>query len=264
MNQLFEKRGISLAIGAGVAVVLIAVLALALKAGSKPAVLLLDLQDGPQTFPFPLTIQNLMLVLFGLGIGDVLHRRARAAREEASARRGYLPEDERTVLVPEDLKDIRLKIRDGLAPDSPYLQRVIDACIQHYQANRSSEEAHQILTTSLDFEMHRSDLRFTLLRYLAWTIPTIGFIGTVVGIAGALSVLSGEAGTAMSAKMDEVIANLALAFNTTIMALCLSAVLVLLIQFTQKREEEAINSSSSYCLRNLVSRLFIPPQAKGR
>ena len=34
---------------------------------------------------------------------------------------------------------------------------------------------------------HEVDTRYSTLRYLVWVIPTIGFIGTVVGIAAALN-----------------------------------------------------------------------------
>ena len=44
-----------------------------------------------------------------------------------------------------------------------------------------------VMNSSLELIAHRLDLRYSMLRYLVWLLPTLGFIGTVVGIAGALS-----------------------------------------------------------------------------
>ena len=60
--------------------------------------------------------------------------------------------------------------------------------------------------------------------------------------------------------MNQVISSLSVAFNTTIVALFFSAILVLLAQFTQRSEEAAINQTADYCLKNLVNRLFVPSE----
>ena len=72
------------------------------------------------------------------------------------------------------------------------------------------------------------------------TNPTLGFIGTVVGIALALR----EAGNmpnlsqadALGGWMKSLTGSLALAFNTTLLALALSAVLVFLTHLAQGRD----------------------------
>ena len=45
----------------------------------------------------------------------------------------------------------------------------------------------------LELLMHRVDLRDSLLRYGVWAIPTVGFIGTLVGIALALVAIDPQA-----------------------------------------------------------------------
>ena len=103
---------------------------------------------------------------------------------------------------------------------------------------------------------HEVDGRYSLLRYLVWVIPTIGFIGTVVGIATAL----GEAGDTQDfqdpALLGELTRNLGVAFYTTMLALVQSAILVLAQSVTQAREEGALNRAGQYCLDNLINRLY--------
>jgi biopolymer transport protein ExbB/TolQ len=160
------------------------------------------------------------------------------------------------MITPLEVQELREHVTRALHYTPGYICTVIDQCLLYFQANKSVENTHQMMNSMIDLELHRVDLRYTLLRYLAWLIPTIGFIGTVVGIAGALGHLKG--GEQLSDNMGQVIDSLAMAFNTTILALCFSAILVFLIQFSQKREEDSINFCSDYCLKNLINRLYIP------
>lgn len=255
-----KKRGRTqlMALGAATACCVIAVLSVVLARGGGAAVLLLDMQKTDEMLPYPLTFQNLMTVLFGAAIGDVLHRRAEVAREEASVRQQLLPEDDRTVLLVEDLRHVRARVlaAKGSGP-AAFLHELLDQCVLQYQANRQVSGSHELMASMVDLEMHRVDLRYTFLRYVAWLIPTLGFIGTVTGIAIALARLSeGDGG---SPDMGPVLAGLKTAFNSTILALIQSAVVVYLLQFTQQREEQAVNAASTYCVRNLINRLYSPP-----
>src|SRR4051812_33390919 len=84
---------------AGLAVLVIAFFSLVLR--GRAAVLLLD--KPSQHFIYPFTIQNLMHVVFFIGLGELYVRWRIAAREKRFLGKGYLPEDEQTVLGPEDL-----------------------------------------------------------------------------------------------------------------------------------------------------------------
>ena len=44
-----------------------------------------------------------------------------------------------------------------------------------------------MFNASLELFEHEVELRYNTLRYIVWLIPTLGFIGTAVGIALALS-----------------------------------------------------------------------------
>ena len=138
------------------------------------------------------------------------------------------------------------------------------------------------MSSQVELELHRTDLNYTLLRYIAWLLPTLGFIGTVVGISAALSAIdvneppprtettlaspatSGTGGDSpeqrgrRTASTQKVTSRLGLAFNTTILALLQSVIVVLLSQFLHKREESIINQQSEYCLNNLIVRLYNP------
>jgi len=91
------------------------------------------------------------------------------------------------------------------------------------------------------------------LRYLVWVIPTVGFIGTVIGIALAMSLIDPNAA---GQPLGEIARALGVSFYTTLVALGESAILVLLLHLVQAREELAVNRAGHYTLVNLINRLY--------
>ena len=218
--------------------------------------ILLDL--GSALYPF--TIQNVMWVLFFIGVGELVVRFVIGQRELQQFQRGLLPEDERTMLRAQDLVSIYEQVRPEPESEQNFLERLILRVVLQFQGNRSVDQANSLLNSSLELLQHEIDLKYNMLRYLVWVIPTIGFIGTVVGIALAM----GEAGNLPAIDQPEqfkpwmqtLTGRLSLAFNTTLLALLLSAVLVFLMHVAQQREESALNRSGQYCLDNLINRLY--------
>ncbi|MCY4531304.1 MAG: MotA/TolQ/ExbB proton channel family protein [Gammaproteobacteria bacterium] len=209
---------------------------------------------------YPFTIQNLMWLLFFVGLSDVLVRFIRGSRELRQMRLHLLPEDEETMLRAQDLGPIYTRVRPPPLVEPNFLQRLIMRIALQFQSGRSVAQANALLNSSLELFQHEIDLKYNMMRYMVWLIPTLGFIGTVVGIADAL----GEAGdmpdtsdqSALTDWMKELTGSLGLAFDTTLVALLLSAVLVFLMHVAQGREESALNRAGQYCLDNLVNRLY--------
>lgn len=218
--------------------------------------ILLDL--GSASYPF--TIQNAMWILFFFGVGELSVRFVRGEGEHRQLRLGFLPEDERTMLRAQDLAGIYERVRPDPLLEQNILQRLIVRIVLQFQGSRSVDQANSLLNSSLELLQHEIDLKYNMLRYLVWVIPTLGFIGTVVGIALAL----GQAGNLpdidqpdqLQPWMQSLTGRLGLAFNTTLLALLLSAVLVFLMHVAQQREESALNRSGQYCLDNLINRLY--------
>ncbi len=94
-----------------------------------------------------------------------------------------------------------------------------------------------------------------MLRYIMWLLPTLGFIGTVQGISNALA-FAGAAELNDPSLLSNVTVRLALAFNTTLLALVMAGILVFAMHIIQGREERALNMAGQYCLDNLINRLY--------
>jgi len=90
-----------------------------------------------------------------------------------------------------------------------------------------------------------------MIRYIAWAIPSIGFIGTVRGIGSAL----GQAHRAVEGDISGVTASLGVAFNSTFIALVISILVMFLMYQLQLHQERMVIDSQQYCESNLMAHL---------
>ncbi len=219
------------------------------------AVILIDRDRS--TYPF--TVQNVMWIVFALGVGELIVRARDAAAERAQLAMGYLPEDETTLLQSLELRRTYAVAREANQPGSPsggrFLPRLIQRTVTQFQTTKSIDQANALLNSSLELYLHEIDLRYSMIRYVVWVIPTLGFIGTVVGISLALA-FAGSVDLQDPSLLGELTKRLAVAFNTTLLALVMSAFLVLLQHIVQAHEEKALNQAGQYCLDNLINRLY--------
>jgi biopolymer transport protein ExbB/TolQ len=210
---------------------------------------LLDHGEGSPFYSFyPFTVQNGLHILLALGVGEVWSRWRETQREEGFLARRLLPEEEGIVLHIEDLEGLRRDAGALALGRNSVLPRLIDVTVLQLVTNRSLEQALTVFASTLELISHRIDLAYQPLRYLVWLLPTAGFIGTLIGIAVALK------GVGSDADLGQVTSGLAVAFSTTILALIEAAVLALLQNLVQRRQESALTEAAEYCVRNLINR----------
>lgn len=244
-----------LILGAALGCAVLAIYAMQSVLPESWAVILIDLKRPT----YPITVQNAMWLVFAVGLGELLVRLKTALGENSQMRLGYLPEDERTILQAPELRQIYARAREACAPggaaEGRFLPRLIQRVVLQFQIGRSVDQASTLLNSSLELFLHEIDLRYSMIRYVVWVIPTLGFIGTVIGISLALA-YAGEVDVQDPTLLAELTKRLAVAFNTTLLALVMSAILVLLQHIVQAREEGALNRAGQYCLDNLINRLY--------
>ena len=237
---------------------LTAVLMIALMARMLPptaAAVMLDIKR--ETWPF--TIQNVLWLAFFAGLGELAIRWRHLRQEESQFNRGYLPEDEETVLRPGgDVTPIYQKVRGSKYRDTCFVPRLITRCVLGFNLSHSADQTNSLLNSSLELFMHEIELRYNMVRYITWLIPSLGFIGTVVGIMLALNYAGDRANVESPDMLYQVTERLGVAFSTTLLALVMAAVLVFIQNLVQGDEERALNRAGSYCLDNLINRLYSP------
>ena len=179
--------------------------------------------------------------------------------EESQFDRDYLPLDEETVLRPgDDITPIYQKVRSSKYRNVCFLPRLIERCVLNFNLGQSVDQTNALLNSSLELFLHELDLRYNMIRYITWLIPSLGFIGTVIGIMLALNYAGDRANVESPEMLYQVTERLGVAFSTTLVALVMAAILVFLQNLIQGREENTLNRSGQYCLDNLINRLYSP------
>ncbi|MGB9475228.1 MAG: MotA/TolQ/ExbB proton channel family protein [Candidatus Udaeobacter sp.] len=220
----------------------------------RAAVLVLD--HPSLHFFYPFTIQNIMHVIFFVALGELFVRWRTAVREKNFLKAHFLPEDDRTVLVSHDLGPIRRRVANLFDHENGFLPSLINLAILQFQSSSSVEQAAGVMSQQLELMANRLDLRYGLVRFIAWVVPTLGFIGTVYSLGASLS-SAGDPSKALD--LHEVAKTLGVGFDCTMVALVESAILVFLLHLVQEREESALNGAGDYTLRNLINRLYAAP-----
>jgi biopolymer transport protein ExbB/TolQ len=221
-----------------------------------------DMLLGPTSaYGYPLTLQNLMHLFFFIGLGQLFVRWKTTSEENVFLQMsGFLPEEQEAALSSDaDIDAIRVNVNNAVVRGEAMLPDLINTCTIQYLKSHSVSDTIAVLNSTLDLHIHRLDLRYSLSRYIVWAIPTFGFIGTVLGISQGLGKIDLDKFT--GAHTDKVLQFRALtvdlnyAFDTTIVALALSAILVFILHIVQKGEEESLNRAGKYVLTNFINRL---------
>jgi len=257
-----NSRVIGILIALGIVSVLITIFSLLLplpQTGSN-RIFLSDILLDRGSLRYPFTIQNLMWLMFSVGIAEVILRFNRANLELRQLKMRILPDDDTSILRSKDLIPIFRKIKTSKRRQDHRLQRLILRAIQQFQISQSANQASSLVNSSLELMQHEIDLKYNMLRYVVWLIPTLGFIGTVIGIALALSAANNmpslDDSEAIKVWFGAMTTKLGLAFNTTFLALVMAAILVFLQHIAQGREESGLNGIGQYVLDHLINRLY--------
>ncbi len=134
--------------------------------------------------------------------------------------------------------------------------------IQHLRARRSAQEVVDQLANQAQADANAVDSSYAMLRVVIWAIPILGFIGTVLGIGAAVGGFSDTVGGAvdldvMKQSIGSVTTGLALAFDTTLLALVMSIFIMFPASSLQKAEETLLARIEDYCEEHLVRRLDV-------
>jgi len=157
------------------------------------------------------------------------------------------PEDTRTLL--QNLSEQTASVSTCLLP------KALTLGIQRFGVTGNIQDSATAVGDLCESEMERQESELSIIRYIAWAIPSIGFIGTVRGIGAAL----GQANRAVEGDITGVTQSLGVAFNSTFIALVISIVLMFFIHQLQLFQERLVLDTESYCNENLISRLRIRP-----
>ncbi len=193
--------------------------------------------------------------------GLILVTRYREVRRQRKAfGLDLLPTDEGARILPEDARPLARKVDTESSRSGPYiLANMIRLGLNKYAISRAAPDVAEVVRNQAEVESARLVTTMGTVNYLAWAIPAIGFLGTVRGLAGGMSMAGGqEADTAKFIK--SATDQLGIAFDCTFVALALSLVLMYLLHAVQRAEETLVIDCQDYCQEHLLLRLYEPPR----
>jgi len=132
------------------------------------------------------------------------------------------------------------------------LPYVVARGLERYHITGSVPEATETMMGRIEVASEQQESELSMLRYLVWAIPSIGFIGTVRGIGVALR----RADEALQGDISGVTSALGVAFNSTLVALIISIMLMLLIHLLQSSQEGLILRLQTFCREQILDKLF--------
>jgi biopolymer transport protein ExbB/TolQ len=204
------------------------------------------LQDYEQESCFVLLVWAMAIIGFK-GVATI--------RNRALLSSDLIPVAEGMRILPEDAHDLSRQIQ-ALPPGrrESLLPRALLAGLQRFSLTRNIQAVSEATRAYCATEGERLDSELSMIRYIAWAIPSIGFLGTVRGIGGAL----GHAHKALQGDVFDVIRSLGIAFNSTLIALLISLLLMFLIHQLQLVQERYVLDTEAYCEENLTRHLHVP------
>ncbi len=131
--------------------------------------------------------------------------------------------------------------------------RVLLAALDRFSTTSNVQDASGVVHAMCNAEAERTESELSIIRYIAWAIPSIGFIGTVRGIGEAL----GQAHKAVEGDIAGVTQSLGVAFNSTFIALLISIVLMFLLHQLQLQQERLVLETETYLDQNLIQHLQV-------
>jgi biopolymer transport protein ExbB/TolQ len=183
----------------------------------------------------------LILMLWALGI--IGYKARETARERAALAEDLVQVPEGMRILPEDTREYSRQL-ESLPParQNMLTVRALKTALARFGATRNVQDVSEAAHAVIQAEAERLDAELSMVRYIAWAIPAIGFIGTVRGIGDALA----EAHKAVTGDIAGVTAGLGVAFNSTFVALLLSLLLMFLLHNLQLAQERLVLDSETY------------------
>ena len=188
-----------------------------------------------------------ILLIWALAIMG--YKARRAIREQSLLDRALLDIPEGTSVLPEDSREYSRSLEALPEQEQDYLlPRTLLSALQRFATTGSIQAVSDTIKENCEVESDRLDSEMSMVRYIAWAIPSIGFIGTVRGIGDAL----GQAYKAVEGDISGVTASLGVAFNSTFVALVLSIIIMFCLHQLQLSQERLVLDSQRYADRRLL------------
>jgi biopolymer transport protein ExbB/TolQ len=186
-------------------------------------------------------------------------------RALANQRRAFaldlLPDSIAPRITPDNTHVFATQLRHTAVPVAPsFLAARLEWALELFRVRRNTREVLEQLGVQAATDAAAVESSYTMVRVFIWAIPILGFIGTVIGIGAAVAGFSTSVAEAvdlevMKLSIGAVTSGLGVAFDTTLLALVVSILIMFPASSLQKAEEEFLAQVDEWCESQLARRL---------
>ncbi len=196
--------------------------------------------------------QEACFILMFWAMAIMIYKSIATIRHRSLLQKDLVPLSEGVRILPEDTRELSRQIQALPTPQrTALLPRALMAALHRFQTTGNIQDAADATHAYCNAESERLESDLSMIRYIAWAIPSVGFIGTVRGIGEAL----GHAHKALEGDIFDVTTSLGVAFNSTLIALLISIVLMFLLHQLQSLQEHYVLDTEEYCEEKLTRHL---------
>ena len=202
-----------------------------------------------------------LVFLMGWSIGFLILKFKKIGRQKNALLLDMLPESIAEEIDGENVEEFIEHVhRMPARVSESFMANRIRKGLEHFAVRQSNPEVATMMMAQSELDAASVSSSYDVVKVFIWAIPILGFIGTVLGISNAVGGFSGALDQAqdievLKTSLNSVTSGLAVAFDTTLVALVMSLLVSFPVSIIQKREEDFLGQVDEYCSENLLKRL---------
>lgn len=216
------------------------------------------LDRGPTPYPTMLLFFWAVTILFFKWRKTVLQQQALALP--------VMPQQPDFELTPATARSVRERM--SVMVDNPHhfvLLNRIDLALANLHNIGHAADVATILKIQAENDEAQVASSYGLVQGFIWSIPVLGFIGTVLGLGQAIGAFattlqSGAGMDSIRSSLQMVTGGLGTAFDTTLIALVCALALQLMVSFLQALESEFLDNCNDICHKHVAGKLKLTSQ----
>ena len=197
-------------------------------------------------------VECVEVVMFCTALGALATKLLRNISERRASKRELLPAWDGKPVPVSDAAGLLVQL-DKVPRGWHYtgIVRRVHATLDFLCRRGSAQELDDHMRDLADADSVALENSYALVRFITWAIPILGFLGTVLGITGAISGVTPER---LEHDLNPITDGLAFAFDTTALALGLTMVTMFFSFLTERAEQSVLDAVDRYADQQLAHR----------
>jgi len=197
-------------------------------------------------------VEGAVVVMFCMALAALGTKFLGSLRQRAALGAGLLPAWDGKPVPASQAEQLLAALEQKPAKwQDTWFGRRIAAVLDFVHSRGSAADLDDQMRGLADQDAMALESSYSLTRFITWAVPILGFLGTVLGITGAISGVTPEK---LEHDLNAVTDGLALAFDTTALALGLTMVMMFLSFLTERAEQSVLERVDAQVERHLAHR----------